>query len=151
MNSDEIKRSSRLRYEHIFRSSHHYIEILQAMAMFYHNLSNFKLVILVFSILVQFSVGNEISGSGQRPKYYPSQEESKLGNGAAGRNRPLFGEGRLCPRNSPSGCFCWARPDYPSQHIFVNCTGTNKDIVPQVEYLLWIPLIGRKNACMILF
>lgn len=111
------------------------------MAMFRRYISNFDLVVLIISLLVQSSVGNELNGSGQRPKYYPSQEGSTFDNGAGGRNRPLFGEGQLCPRNSPSGCYCWARPDFPSQHIFVNCTGTNKDIVPQVDFHC-IPLNG---------
>ena len=95
----------------------------------------FKIVILIFVQLIRPSVENETNGVGQRPKHNSNQKQSKYVENNKVRNMPMLGHGQICPRNSPSDCRCWARPDMPSQITFVNCTGTNKDVVPQVDLI----------------
>ena len=103
------------------------------MELYSSNSPIFKIVILSFVVLIRPSVESETNGIGQRPRNNSNQKQTKYVENNKVGNMPMFGHGQICPRNSPSDCRCWARPDMPGQITFVNCTGTNKDVVPQVN------------------
>ena len=104
------------------------------MALCCNDLLSIKFVIFIFLLFVRTSVESETNGLGKRPKYVPNQERTKYVSDVE-QSRQKLKLGQLCPRNSPSGCRCWARPDVPNQITYVNCSGTNKDVIPQVELM----------------
>ena len=103
------------------------------MALRRRNISEILFVLLIFVLLVKSNLGSKTSGIGERPKYISNAEETKHINNVGKQDRPLLGQGQLCPNNSPRGCRCWSRPnDFQNNIIFINCTGTGKEVLPQV-------------------